>query len=251
MAQKGGYISKKKGAKKGLKKKPVDTFAKKEWFDLKTPSIFANTTYGKTLVTRSSAKQNLNKLLYGRCFEANQADLTNNPKENIRKFKFVVDEVRGREAHSSFYGMDLITDKARGIIRKWHTLIEGNIAIRTTDGYTLRVFVMAQSKRPEGYTKARCYIQSTAVKKIRKVMFDVIKEELEDCDINAVMKKLCEENIGKSIDYNSRSIYPLQNCFVKKVSVIKRPKKIVEEVEMPLVEGITNVEVEAGEEVPW
>ncbi|KAM0677879.1 ribosomal 40S subunit protein S1B [Binucleata daphniae] len=244
MAQKTGYVQKKKGAKKGTKKKPVDTFAKKEWYDLKTPQMFSNSSAGKTLVTRSSAKQNLSKLLYGRCFEANQADLNNNEENNFRKFKFVIDDVRGKEAHSSFYGMDLTTDKARGIIKKWHTLIEGDTLIKTEDGYLLRVFVMAQSKRSEGFTKARCYIQSTAIKKIRKEMFQVIQEDLEGCDIDTVMQKLCDETIGKGIEERTRSIFPLQNCYTKKVMVVKRPKKVMtEESEIPLVEGITSVEV--------
>ncbi|KAM0675641.1 40S ribosomal protein S3a [Gurleya vavrai] len=242
MAIKGGYVSKKKGAKKGMKKKPVDTFAKKEWFNLKTPSSFTNISYGKTLVTRSSAKQNLSKLLYGRCFEANQADLNNTEENNFRKFKFLIDEVCGRDAHSSFYGMELTTDKARGIIRKWHTLIEGNLAVRTQDGYTLRVFVMAQSKRGEGFLKARCYIQTATVKKIRKVMFEIIKEQLEGCDINEVMKKLCDESIGREIESKAKNLALLQNCFVKKVMVVKRPKKIIEEETYPEVEGITHVE---------
>lgn len=243
MAQKSGYVQKKKGAKKGTKKKPVDTFAKKEWFDLKTPQIFSNSSFGKTLVTRSSAKQNLSKLLYGRCFEANQADLNNNEDQNYKKFKLIVDEVKGKEAHTSFYGMELLTDKARGIIRKWHTLIEGNTTIKTEDGYILRVFVMAQSKRPEGYTKARCYIQTTTIKKIRKVMFEAIKEELEGCDIDTVMKKLCDEQIGKLIEERTRGLFPLQNCYTKKVMVLKKPKKVIDESEMPIIEGITSVEV--------
>jgi len=40
--------------KKGGKKKAVDPFLKKEWYDIKAPSMFTVKQVGKTLVTRSA-----------------------------------------------------------------------------------------------------------------------------------------------------------------------------------------------------
>ena len=40
--------------KKGRKKKAVDPFLKKEWYDIKAPSMFTVKQVGKTLVTRSA-----------------------------------------------------------------------------------------------------------------------------------------------------------------------------------------------------
>lgn len=223
MVQKGGYVSKKKGAKKGTKKKPIDTFSKKEWFDLRAPSHFDYITAGKTLVTRTSAKQNLDKLLLGRCFEVNQADLYN-CEDSFRKFKFIVTDISNREVKSEFHSMSLTQDKARGIIKKWHTLVEGTCLAETTDGYLLRFFIMAVSKRPEAYTKARCYIQSTKIKMIRKVMFKIIADETFGCDIDKLIKKVCVESIGKRVENECGDIFPINNCFVKKIMVVKRPK---------------------------
>ena len=39
--------------KKGGKKKAVDPFLKKEWYDVKAPSVFTVKQVGKTLVTRT------------------------------------------------------------------------------------------------------------------------------------------------------------------------------------------------------
>ena len=42
-----------KGGKKGAKKKIVDPFTRKDWYDIKAPSIFKVRDVGKTLVNRT------------------------------------------------------------------------------------------------------------------------------------------------------------------------------------------------------
>ncbi len=42
-----------KGGKKGQKKKIVDPFTRKEWYDVKAPSIFAVRNAAKTCVNRT------------------------------------------------------------------------------------------------------------------------------------------------------------------------------------------------------
>jgi small subunit ribosomal protein S3Ae len=39
--------------KKGGKKKIVDPFSKKDWYDIKAPTTFTQRSLGKTLVTRT------------------------------------------------------------------------------------------------------------------------------------------------------------------------------------------------------
>ena len=42
-----------KGGKEGAKKKVVDPFSKKDWYDVKAPAMFNIRNIGKTLVTRT------------------------------------------------------------------------------------------------------------------------------------------------------------------------------------------------------
>ncbi|KAL1771045.1 40S ribosomal protein S3a-like, partial [Sigmodon hispidus] len=50
---KNNCLMKGEGSKKGAKKKVVDPFLKKDWYDVKAPAIFNIRSIGKTLATRT------------------------------------------------------------------------------------------------------------------------------------------------------------------------------------------------------
>lgn len=217
------------GRMKGKKirsKKSVDSLAKKETYNLVLPSFLkAKEAAGVTIVDKSQGTYFAPDALKGRTFEVNQADIGAGANtQNFRRFKFVVDGVKGKDAVSSFYGMELVSDKAKSIPKKWHTLIEAALRVDTVDGYSLRVFTIGNTKRKQKAIKKNCYASLSQVKVIRKIIFQIIEEEIKTCSIQEVVKKLMSETIGTRIEQETTKIYPLQNCFVKKVKVVKRPK---------------------------
>lgn len=57
--------------------------------------------------------------------------------------------------------MDFTTDKLRSLVRKWQTLIEAHVEVKTTDGYMLRMFCIGFTKKRAGQVssvliKSRC-----------------------------------------------------------------------------------------------
>merc|ERR1712194_671086 len=115
--------------------------------------------------------------LKGRVFEVNLADLNKDEDQAYRKFKLQCEEVQGKYCLTQFHGMEFTTDKLRSMVRKWQTLIEANVDVKTTDGYVMRLFCI-------GFTKKRM-------------------NQLE---------KACS------------GVYPLQNVFIRKVKMLKKPK---------------------------
>ncbi len=61
-------------------------------------------------------------------------------------------------------GMDFTTDKLRSLVRKWQTLIEAHVDVKTTDGYLLRMFCISFTMKRPGQIKKTCYAQSSQVR---------------------------------------------------------------------------------------
>merc|ERR1711915_320430 len=131
-----------KTGKKGSKKKVIDPFTRKDWYDVKSPALFTNRNIGKTLVNRTQGTKIASDGLKGRVYEVSLADLQNetDAERSYKKFKLVAEDVQGKNCLTQFYGMNLTTDKLRSMVKKWQTLIEAHIDVKTTDGYLLRVF---------------------------------------------------------------------------------------------------------------
>lgn len=210
--------------KKGTKKKIGDPFTKKEWYDVKAPNMFSVRNIGKTLVTKSAGTKLAVDGLKGRIFEVNLADLNNDEDQSYRKIKLCCEDVKGRNCLTDFNGMSITRDKLCSLIRKWHTLIEAFVDIKTIDGYSLRIFCIAFTKRRAEQVKTTCYARTSQIRAIRKKMREVIINEASKVQMKDLVKKFIPESIGKEIDKACRTIFPLQNIFIRKVKILKKPK---------------------------
>merc|ERR1712070_583680 len=157
-------------------------------------------------------------------FEFNLADLQQDEDQAFRKVKLCVEDVQGRNCLTDFHAMELTRDQQCALIRKWHTLIECHCDVKTTDGYTVRIFVIAFTKRRPDQVGTNCYAQSAQIGKIRQKMVDIILNEASKGALRDLVKKLIPESIGKEIEKQTQGIYPLKDVLVRKVKIMKKPK---------------------------
>merc|ERR1712241_1542761 len=214
------------GGKKGAKKKVVDPFTRKDWYDIKAPANFKVRDIGKTLVNRTQGTKIASDGLKSRVYEVSLADLQNEPdaERSYKKFKLVCEDVQGKNCLTQFYGMNLTTDKLRSMVKKWQTLIEAHVDAKTTDGFTLRLFCIGFTKKAEGSKKKTCYAQSQQVRNIRKKMIDIISREISSADLKDVVNKLIPDSMSMDITKACQGIYPLHDVHLRKVKVLKRPR---------------------------
>lgn len=213
----------KKMGKKGAKKKAVDPFTRKEWYDIRAPAMFTKRNVGKTLVNRTQGTRIASDFLKGRVYEVSLGDL-NNSEFDFRKFRLICEDVQGKVCLTNFHGMKFTRDKLCSIVKKWHTLIEANVAVKTTDGYLLRLFCIGFTKRQTHQIKKTSYAKSSKVRQIRTKMVEIMQKEVSASDLREVVNKLIPDSIGKDIEKACSFIYPLQDVYIRKVKIMKKPK---------------------------
>lgn len=209
--------------KKGLKKKIGDPFAKKEWYTVMAPSMFAVRDAGRTVINKTAGQRIASEELKGRICEVNLADLNNDEEFAYRKVKLEILDVQGRNCLTDFYSMDMSRDKVCSLIRKWQTLIEANVDVRTQDGYTLRVFVIGFTKRQSNSNKDNCYAGAAQVRRIRKRMVDLITKEASSNSLRDFVKRVLANAVSNDLEKATRGIYPLKDIYVRKVKMVKKP----------------------------
>merc|ERR1712226_401738 len=187
-------------------------------------TMFSNRNVGKTLVTRTQGTKIASDGLKGRVFEVNLADLQNNDEDGYRKMRLKCLDVQGKNVLTNFWGMDFTTDKLRSMVKKWQSLIEAHVDVKTTDGYVLRLFCIAFTKRRNGQVKKTCYAMSSQIRQIRKMMMEIMANSSNSCYLKELVGKFIPEAIGKEIEKACQGIYPLQNVFIRKCKVLKAPK---------------------------
>ncbi|KAL1786585.1 40S ribosomal protein S3a [Sigmodon hispidus] len=173
-----------KGSKKGAKKKVFDPFMKKDWYDVKAPAMFNIRNIGKTLVTRTQGTTIASDGLKGRVFE----------------------------------------DKMCSMVKKWQTMIEAHVDVKTTDGYLLCLFCVGFTKNQNNQKCKTSYAQHQQVRQIQKKMMEIMTREVQTNDLKEVVNKLIPDSIRKDIEKACQSIYPLHDVFVRKVKMLKKPK---------------------------
>lgn len=210
--------------KKGSRKKAVDPFLKKEWYKLIAPSIFAVKDCGKTLITKTQGTKISSDYLKGRVIEISLADLQRSEALAYRKIRLCIEDVQGYNCLLNFHGMDMTRDKLCSLIRKKQTIIEANVDCRTTDGYTVRLFCIAFTRPQENQIKATCYAKSAQCRAIRAKMTSIMTELGTKGDLKSLVKELISAPIGEQIAKQCGSIFPVKDCYIRKVKVLKKPK---------------------------
>eukprot|EP01051_Picozoa_sp_SAG22_P001056 SAG22_NODE_37_length_26837_cov_8.103523_10_plen_208_part_00 len=162
--------------------------------------------------------------LMGRIYELNLADLQKDEDQAFRKIKLKCEEIAGRNCLTNFVGMDMTRDKLCSLVRKWQSVIEASVDVKTADGYVVRMFCIAFTKKRPNQIKKTCYAQSAQERQIRAKMVDIMRREAESEDLKGLVAKLIPEAIGKDIEKACQGVFPLQNVYIRKVKMLKTPK---------------------------
>jgi len=202
----------------------VDPFTKKEWYKLIAPSIFSKKECGKTIITKTAGTKIASVGLLGRIVELSLGDLNDNEAMSYRKVKLCIEDVQGYNCLLNFHGMDMTRDKLCSLIKKKQSIIEANVDARTTDGYIVRMFCIAFTKKQDDQIKETCYAKSAKMRSIRAKMVGTMSALAGKGDLKALVKALVAGTTGEEIEREASAIFPIKDGYIRKVKVIKKPK---------------------------
>lgn len=216
-----------KGGKRGNKKKIVEPMTRKEWYDVVAPANFEKRQFAKTICNKTQGLKIASDNLRGRVYQVNHADLVNEAAtkdQAFRNVKFEVMEVQGRNLLTQFHSLQLTTDKERSLLRKWCTLIESPIEVKTADGYTLRLFVICFTKKQKTQLSKNCYSKTRLEKWVRLRMTKIAQMRLSKATINEAVSMMMNDVLVDEMAKRCNAIVPLRDVKLAKVKVIRTPK---------------------------
>lgn len=203
----------------------MHAFVKKEWYNVHVPSIFDVRVPCQTPCNKTAGQKQAADSLRNRVFTISVGDLNNNAHEQAwRKVRLQCEEIKGFDCYTNFHGLDITRDKLCALVKKWHSLIEAFVQAKTLDGYLVRVFAIAFTRRHAKQVKATCYAKGSQKKQLRAKMMEAMLATVTKNSLRDLFKVLLGDTLTKQITKESVKIFPLENVIIKKVKVLKKPK---------------------------
>jgi small subunit ribosomal protein S3Ae len=185
----------------------VDSWKLKEWYEILAPEMFGRTKVGET------PANDPNKLI-GRVVEVTLGEIVNDfTKQNIKMF-FKIYSVSGKIAYTKFIGSEITRDYLRSLVRRRTSRIDGNIVVKTKDGYKIRV-------KPVCFTVKRT--NSSRKSAIRKIMEDIIKMRASELDFIQFVQEIVLGKLSSDIYKQVKVIYPPRRVEIRKTEVEEEP----------------------------
>lgn len=216
-------------------RKIKDKWRTKDWYAILAPDMFDRAKIGETL---SDDPQKL----IGRIIEVTAQDLTGDFTKIHIKLHFRVDEIREKEAHTSFLKQDLTSDYMRRMARRKRTRIEETFIVTTKDKVDLRI-------RPVAITEQR--IQSSNQSSLRKALGDELQKIASESLLQDFLQNLISGQLSKRLAQACKHINLINRIEIRKTENINKVGVTAEtETEEPEVQAPEGEEPPVEEEVP-
>ncbi len=191
------------------KRRNVDTWKQKSWYDIVAPKAFNDAKIGET-ATSDPAN------LKGRFVKSSMMDITGDFSKQHIKLEFRLGDVVGNKVQTEFVGQYLSRDYMRSQIRRKSTRVEDVIDVKTKDGHMVRVKTIAM---------AIGRAQATQERAIRKIMRDIVIKRAQSSDLEQFINEVIRGRLSANIYRGAGKIYSLKRVEIRKVKVLEDKKR--------------------------
>jgi len=186
------------------KRRMVDTWKTKKWYNIIAPKMFDEARIGETLANSPDS-------LIGRTVDVSMKDITGNfTKQHIR-LKLGIVDVRGNNAYTIFKGQRLSREYLRSQIRRKSTKVEGIADAVTKDNHKVRVKIIAL-----GFGRA----QTSQETRIREILVNMIKDSARERTLDQFILDSVSGKIPSGIYKATNKIYSLKRVEIRKIKYL-------------------------------
>lgn len=190
----------------------IDTWKTKQWYEVYAPKAFNEKFLGEI---PSSSEDSL----IGRTIDILLYDLTKNFQHTTIKLRFKIVEVSGNKCYTIFFGHELTRDFIRSLIHRGATRVDGIFNFTTADGVVYRVSTFVVTLRR---------VKQSQMKTIRKVIREVLNQFAQNLSHEKFIQGIIYGKFADNIKKIARTIYPLRECQIRKVKVVKVPEGVTD-----------------------
>jgi small subunit ribosomal protein S3Ae len=191
------------------KRRNVDTWKQKDWYEIVAPKAFGEAKIGETAASDPAD-------IKGRVIKSSMMDITRDFSKQHIKLEFRLADVVGNKIQTEFIGQYLSRDYMRSQIRRKSTRVEDVIDARTKDGHMLRVKAIAM---------AIGRAQATQERAIRKIMRDIVIKRAQTTDLEQFINEIIMGRLSANIYRSAGKIYSLKRVEIRKVRVLENKKR--------------------------
>jgi small subunit ribosomal protein S3Ae len=193
---------------KARRRRVRDTWKEKQWYKITSPKAFGGNEIGTT-----PAKDP--EFLLKRRIDTTMRELTGDFSKQYVKLKFQISEVAGDTAGTRFIGHQVTTDYVRSMIRRGTSRIDAPVIVKTNDGFTMKVHILAITTRRA---------KSSQQKYMRETIQELLIKIAADKSFEQVIEGLVTGKIASEIYHKAKKIYPLKRVETIKTKVLEEPQ---------------------------
>jgi len=181
------------------KKKTMDKWKKKKWFEILAPKSFEERKIGETPAEKNS-------MLVGRTIRVSLDTLTGQRKQRSIKIKFRISSVQETKAFTETCGHEIDRSYIRRLSRRRQSKINTVVGVETKDRKNVAVTAMVLAVKTEREKE----------RKIRKLMEKIIAEDADKKEFEQLMQEFLFGVTAMKILKQAREI-----ARIKRVEIIK------------------------------
>ena len=190
-----------------MSKTVKDKWRRKDWYEVQLPRYFGESKLGETPVEDP-------KKLVGRVMDTTLAQITGDFSQEYLKLFFQITDIEEHTARTVFKGHEYLRDYLRSLVRRRSTKIDGTFRVTTSDGYKIKIILMALSQSR---------IKTSQEKTIRQIMKGTVEAKAQALTFDQLVHEMVLGKLASDVYNESKKITNLRHVGVRKSELLAMP----------------------------